>query len=291
MKFNRKLRTTLIVFHFQLYCQLRIIETAIIAVLIGSIFWKIGENADNMRSNASCIYFFHLYILVSHAMLTVLICEQSLLSHFSMFKYKLPLSVPFDRKVFMREHLNNWYSVGAYVLSKIISNLPIQIICPTIFISIAYFMTGQPMDWERFFLLWFILLLSAVLADSLGMLIGSIFDVQMGTMMICAVVMPFFLFSGFFIRYSELPVFYRPIYEISFLRLGFEGSLDAVYGFNRSDLPCEGIKCAITSPAEFLQELDYEESFWDNVVGLGAWTITLWVLLYASACIRLKKDQ
>lgn len=78
----------------------------------------------------------------------------------------------------MREHLNNWYSVGAYVVAKIIAGLPLQLICPTIFIGIAYFMTGQPHDALRFFLLWAILILIAIMSDSLGLLVGALCDVQ-----------------------------------------------------------------------------------------------------------------
>lgn len=83
-----------------------------------------------------------------------------------------------ERKVFVREHKNNWYSIGAYVTAKIIASLPLQLFCPTIFLCIAYFMTGQPHDAERFFLLWLILILLAIMADSLGLLVGAACDVQ-----------------------------------------------------------------------------------------------------------------
>lgn len=88
------------------------------------------------------------------------------------------ISVPSERKVFIREHMNNWYSISAYVIAKILSSLPLQLICPTIFISIAYFMTGQPHDVQRFFLLWTILLLTAVMADSLGLFVGAACSIQ-----------------------------------------------------------------------------------------------------------------
>lgn len=129
------------------------------AMLLGSIFWQIGIHADHMVTNASCLYFFLLFILFSNAMSTV-------------------VTFPFERKVFIREHMNNWYSIGAYVISKIISSLPLQLLCPTIFMSIAYFMTGQPHEVERFVLLWIILILIAVMADSLGLLVGAACSIQ-----------------------------------------------------------------------------------------------------------------
>lgn len=192
----------------------------------------------------------------------------------------------------MREHLNHWYSVGAYVLAKIVSGLPLQLICPTIFICIAYFMTGQPHEWQRFLLLWLILILIAVMADSLGMLVGAAFDMQLGTFVVCAIFIPNLLFSGFFIKYSELPVAYRPWYEISFLRFGFEGSLNAIYGFGRPDLICEGATCLITKPEKFMKILELDlNSFWMDAIGLCVWTGVLWVLLYVTVRIRLRRSQ
>lgn len=81
--------------------------------------------------------------------------------------------------------MNNWYSTPAYVISKILSSLPLQLICPTILICIAYFMTGQPHELQRFLYLLLILILTAVMADSLGLLVGAACSVQVSEYEIC----------------------------------------------------------------------------------------------------------
>lgn len=78
----------------------------------------------------------------------------------------------------MREHLNNWYSLEAYYISKVIANLPLQTICPTFFVAVAYFMTGQPLEIERLLMVWLIVLLTAILADSLGLAVGACCNIQ-----------------------------------------------------------------------------------------------------------------
>lgn len=192
----------------------------------------------------------------------------------------------------MREHLNNWYSIAAYVIAKIAAGLPVQILCPTIFLSIAYFMTGQPLDVSRFVLLWIILSLIAIMADSLGLLVGAICDIQLGTFVVCAIFILNLLFSGFFIKYSELPVAYQPFYQMSFLRFGFEGSLNAIYGFERSTLICQGMMCLITKPAKFLKILEMDGGLYMlDVIGLCVWTVSLWFLLYLTVYVRLKRAQ
>lgn len=81
--------------------------------------------------------------------------------------------------------MNNWYSTPAYVISKILASLPMQLICPTILICITYFMTGQPHDVQRFLYLLLILILTAVMADSLGLMVGAACSVQVSECQLC----------------------------------------------------------------------------------------------------------
>jgi hypothetical protein len=46
-------------------------------------------------------------------------------------------------------------------------------------------------------------------------------DIQEAQGMIIPILMPLMLFSGFFLPYDEIPVFFRWLYEISFLRYAF----------------------------------------------------------------------
>jgi hypothetical protein len=48
------------------------------------------------------------------------------------------------------------------------------------FISISYYMTGQPMDSSRFTAFAAICLINAAASESLGLLIGSIFSITVG---------------------------------------------------------------------------------------------------------------
>lgn len=53
-----------------------------------------------------------------------------------------------------------------------------QIICPTLFMSIAYWMSGQPREWDRFFMLWLANILLAFLGQSFGNAMGAGFESQ-----------------------------------------------------------------------------------------------------------------
>lgn len=90
--------------------------------------------------------------------------------------------VPAEAAVFLREHLNSWYTLESYYVSKVVANLPLQLLCPTLFVLVAYFMTGQPFQAaDRLAMLWLVCLLMAILADSLGLAVGAASSIQVGS--------------------------------------------------------------------------------------------------------------
>lgn len=88
------------------------------------------------------------------------------------------ITVPTETSVFIREHLNNWYSLPAYLTSKLVADLPLQMVCPSSFILIAYYFTGQPEEGFRLMMLWGICILTAIVAQLIGLVAGAAFSLQ-----------------------------------------------------------------------------------------------------------------
>ncbi|XP_064540501.1 ATP-binding cassette subfamily G member 4 isoform X1 [Drosophila montana] len=250
--------------------QLRVAMHVVVALLLGVVYWQIGNDAAKVISNVSCMFFIILFVFSGNAMPSILLCLQ-------------------DAPVFIREYYNGWYSLKAYYISKVLADLPLQLICPTLFISIGFFMTGQPPELGRFAMCWTICVLTAFIGHFIGVIAGTLLPMQLAIFIVPSISIPFLLFSGFFIRMRELSWFLRPICDVSFFRYIFEGLMRAVYGYDRGDLPCHQDFCFHKSSEQFLKYFDMSgDSVNEDILVLGLFLLVLLIAFYLSlhVCIR-----
>ncbi|KAL7741273.1 hypothetical protein ACLKA6_015155 [Drosophila palustris] len=226
--------------------QLRVLMHIVVALLLGVVYWQIGNDAAKVISNVSCLFFIILFVFIGNAMPSILLVLQ-------------------DSSVFIREYYNGCYSLRAYFISKVLADLPMQLTCPTLFIGICYFMTGQPPAFNRFAMAWSICVLTAFLGHFIGVISGTLCNLQMSMFLVPSLTIPFLLFSGFFIHISELSWFLRPLCDISFFRYIFEGLMRSIYAYDRGQLPCKADFCFFNSSEKFLKEFEMagDEFGWD----------------------------
>jgi len=209
----------------------------VVALLLGVVYWQIGNDANKVISNVSCLFFIILFVFCGNAMPSILLCLQ-------------------DSPVFIREYYNGCYSLRAYFISKVLADLPLQFTCPTLFVAISFFLTGQPPEFNRFIMVWSICVLTAFIGHFIGVICGTLFELPVAMFVVPAMTIPFLLFSGFFIRMSELSWFLRPICNVSYFRYIFEGLMRSIYGYNRGELPCSTDFCLFNSSEKFLKGFD-----------------------------------
>uniref|UniRef100_T1GH68 ABC-2 type transporter transmembrane domain-containing protein n=1 Tax=Megaselia scalaris TaxID=36166 RepID=T1GH68_MEGSC len=139
--------------------QLRVVIHLVVGFLLGVVFYDMGNDAGKVLSNASFLFFCVLFIFFGNALPALLTC-------------------PLETSVFIREHLNGWYSITSYYFAKLVSDLPLLFICPTLLSVIAYYMTGQLEEIGRFAMFWGMALLTGLLGQSIGLVYGSAFKLQ-----------------------------------------------------------------------------------------------------------------
>ncbi|XP_071634440.1 ATP-binding cassette sub-family G member 1-like isoform X2 [Temnothorax longispinosus] len=139
--------------------KLRFAAHVVNGLLLGTVFYNFGDDAAKVLSNTACLFFFLLFLFFANAMPTV-----------QMF--------PTEATVFLQEYLNNWYSLRAYYSVKILTDLPLQILCASSFLFTAYYMTGQPMEYIRILQMWSVCLLITIIGQTVGILTGAAFGTE-----------------------------------------------------------------------------------------------------------------
>lgn len=178
---------------FQLTVQLRVVIHLVVGFLLGVVFYDMGNDASKILSNASFLFFCVLFVFFGNALPALLTCKFQFFPIHLIISSKyirnqmytiFSVSGPLETSVFIREHLNGWYSITSYYFAKLVSDLPLLFICPTLLSLVAYYMTGQPEELGRFLMFWGMSLLTALLGQSIGLVFGSAFKLQVSRMIL-----------------------------------------------------------------------------------------------------------
>lgn len=94
------------------------------------------------------------------------------------FIFLFCVAVPTEKTVFVREHLNYWYSLKSFYFAKTSADIPFQVVFSMIYITIVYFMTAQPFEVCRFLMVSLMCIFTSLISQSLGLLIGAAMRVE-----------------------------------------------------------------------------------------------------------------
>ncbi|XP_050561861.1 ATP-binding cassette subfamily G member 4-like [Spodoptera frugiperda] len=242
------------------------------AILLGSIFFNVGNNAANPVVNfkfcLSCLVFF----MYTHTMIPVLI-------------------FPFQVQLLRREYFNRWYSLKAYYAALTLASVPNMIILGIFFLVISYLMSGQLLEWNRFVLFSISALLIATCSEGLGLAVGSALSVTNGSIVAPAIAAPLLALSCYgmgFGPYIEGTM--KALMSVSFLRYGVTGLSIALYQ-NRQKMECNQEFCLYSEPKLLIRDLGMEgDTYIIQVVGLIGFTVIHRSLAYLALRYRLTNE-
>ncbi|KAL6781161.1 hypothetical protein ACKKBG_A10055 [Auxenochlorella protothecoides x Auxenochlorella symbiontica] len=150
--FQRSIRTR----RFQNFSVQDIAQLMVIAVLSG-LFWLQKAQDDTLLSarNTIGLLFFEIMFLAFRMLFVAL------------------FTFPEEQRMMLKERASGMYRLSAFYFARLMSDWPMDFTIPTLFIIVVYFMGGLRYTAGAFFANYFTVILSMLVAQSLGLLIGT----------------------------------------------------------------------------------------------------------------------
>ncbi|XP_075974665.1 ATP-binding cassette sub-family G member 1-like isoform X2 [Anticarsia gemmatalis] len=242
------------------------------AVLLGSIFFNIGNNAAvpvvNFKFCLSCLVFF----MYTYTMIPVLV-------------------FPFQVRLLRREYFNRWYSLKAYYAALSISSLPIMFILGMLFMVTTYLMSGQMLEWDRFALFSVAGILIAFCSEGFGLAVGSAFSVTNGSIVAPACAAPLLALACYGLGFGPyIEGTMKALMSASFLRYGVASFSLALYQ-HRTYMECPEDFCLYSDPQLILRDVGMEgDTYAFQILGLVVFSIIHRTLAYMALRYRLTAE-
>ncbi|CAN6848727.1 unnamed protein product [Brassica oleracea] len=203
--------------------------------------------------------------------------QVGLLFFFSIFWGFLPLfnaifTFPQERPMLIKERSSGIYRLSSYYTARTVGDLPMELILPTIFVTITYWMGGLKSSLTTFIMTLMIVLYNVLVSQGVGLALGAILmDAKKAATLSSVLMLVFLLAGGYYIQH--IPGFIAWLKYISFshycykLLVGVQYTWDEVYECG------PGLHCGVMD-YEGIKNLSLGNMMWDVLA------LTLMLLLY-----------
>ncbi|XP_066601780.1 ATP-binding cassette sub-family G member 1-like [Prorops nasuta] len=263
-------RNSLTLTRYRLLMFARIFMHFAIALLVGILYFGIGQDAAFVLDNFNLLFFSAMFVMYSAFSSTI-------------------VTFPLELAVLRREHFNRWYKLRSFYLAKKLADIPVQFAAIFVYTLTMYYMSNQLLEIKRLMLYVLMCFVFSLVAQTIGLLVGTGLTVQNAVIMGPLAIMPFVIFSGFFVHINDAHPYMRWLFHTSFMKYGFEGMIMSIYGYDREKLHCSQVYCHFASPKILLKTVNMQEaSYWYSLAILISLYIGLDLVTFAALKIRLK---
>lgn len=247
----------------KMVAQVKIFQSIFIGLLVGIIYFDLNSKPyqAQLQDRIGSLFFLVLNQFMGSSM--------GVLHAFS-----------HERPIVLREYTQGYYSLLAYYVTKVLIEVPFQILAPIICVSVSYYMIGFQPAFSKFLILIVTAILSALAGMGLGFLAGSSFpNIGIALAVLPMLLLPLMLFSGLYINSDAIPVWLRWIKDISPTYYAFNAAAKNEFtGLMLNQCP-PGIP-APCSGAVALDQLGMRggPNIWESFLILGGMDVVLLVL-------------
>ncbi|XP_021754799.1 ABC transporter G family member 9-like [Chenopodium quinoa] len=202
---------------------LKITQVIVVAFLVGLLWWQ--SKITHLQDQTGLLYF-----------------STGFWGFFPLFQSIF--AFPPERMVLAKERSSGMYRLSSYFIARMVSDLPMELILPTIYIAITYFMGGLKYKATCFLYYLFSLLLSIMVSQGLGLALGAlVMDLKAATTLGSVLMLTFLLAGGFYVQ--NIPAFIKWIRYLSIMNYNYKLLLGSQYKLGET-YPCgEGKLCLV----------------------------------------------
>lgn len=172
-------------------------QTIAISLIVGVLWFQLSLSESTLKERIGLIFFMSIFLSF-----------RPMFDAMTLF--------PAERPVLMKERATGSYRLSAYYLAKSLSEAPVTLFFPCVFIIITYWMTGLNPLFSHFIAFLFSMALSVLSAEAFGLLFSAAFmDVKKATTSASVLFLGFMLLGGFYIKSSNIPIWIRWVQYIS----------------------------------------------------------------------------
>ncbi|XP_066150986.1 ATP-binding cassette subfamily G member 4-like [Euwallacea fornicatus] len=248
--------------------KLKLIVHLLVGIFLGLTFQNSGSDASRAINNCCFINISIVYL-----------CYTSLMP--------AALRFPKELQIIKKEYFNCWYNLGTFYLAYLVADFPLQVLFTMAYSVASYLISSQPLELYRFAMIFLIQSLVGLVASGMGVMYGTLVSPVNGTFLGAITTCVFLSMDGFICFFPHMTKFFYLASNLSFLSFSLEGSMQAIYGFDRPRLRCpeEEDYCLYTDPAELLSYLGMNKlSYWVDV----GWIVVNFLLFRILAFYALR---
>lgn len=150
---------------------------------------------------------------------------------------------PQELMMLEKERSSGMYRLSSYFISRMVADLPMELVLPTIFLLITYFMAGLKATVINFFQTLFSLLLNVLVSQGLGLALGAVvLDQKSATTLASVIMLCFLLAGGFYVQ--NVPKFIAWVKYVSVSYYTYQLFIGSQY-HSGDTYPCSSGQCLI----------------------------------------------
>ncbi|KAK9051138.1 hypothetical protein SSX86_027764 [Deinandra increscens subsp. villosa] len=250
------------------YSGLRIFQVMSVSILSGLLWWH--SDTSHLQDQVGLLFFFSIFwgfYPLSNAIFTF----------------------PQERPMLIRERSSSMYRLSSYYFARIAGDLPMELVLPTIFVTVTYWMGGLKPSLVTFVLTVLIILFNVLVSQGLGLALGAILmDLKQATTLSSVVMLVFLLAGGYYIQ--QIPPFISWLKYVSFSHYCYKLLVEVQYSEN------EVYDCGNGNSAVECRVFDFPGikylgmgHLWWDVTALGVMLVGYRLLAYVA--LRMSKSH